>query len=1154
MKGNLLVIFLLFFAGAGNQSFAQTTIAEWNFNTAFSAIAANGTAPGPSTGTGSVRLLGTTTAIDATGATADPGGPPNNALNTRNYPTQGQGSETSGILITTSTTGYQNIIVSFYQRNSSSAANTCVLDFRSSDFPIWTTIPGVSEYVTTVEDVFTLRTFNLTGFTFFNNSSTFEFRIRTKFFESTTTYAPTNNTSTYGTSGTIRYDLINIKGTAIGCVGGATQQANNFSIYRSFPTASYYRVNRGNGAGVLVVARAGGAVNTNPADGTNYTASSVFGAGSQIGAGNFVIGKSTVSGPGIYQNFASGLTPGTTYHYAIYEISSSGNCYLLPALRDSFVAGANILYPGNINFIGWDANVSAGGVDRFYLLANTDLAIGTQFGIMNACFETGAAANVRSNQWYGGNGTTSSDPILFTLRINSAIARGSVIAFDYDNNALSNLRINNATSTAMQLVAGTGQAGNVLSTTDAENIFLVQGKLQAFGTAGTAGRYSTLQGNVLAGFNKGNDWVNFSATPATNTRTSRVPPDIECTKLNFGTSLTTGFASYLSTAPTSGNSRQIIAAINNVAGNWQAGNGTAADNVLLTNANINNAFNIAAPVYGAYEWVGGGTPPNDWFDCANWYNYAVPDELAYVELVLPASGICAINSATSANAAKYQNRAQAAALNSQFIELRIAQNDSLEVFDFLDLASSNASLNMSGGNNKIKFTNARYLNGQCNAFATTTMGGNSQWNFSGTVPQFTDYCNVPVLTINNSEGLEIRSRFKVSEQLNLTKGLIKPWETPCTNGSLNRFIITSNTTIASPVTNNYGNNQGYAQSFINLPVVLEANSTTDKFIPVGANGIFAPVQFRKLNTNPCNYEIEYQPVTPPDIFNITPNLDHVSQVEYWDIKASGFTLPGDAFTQVGLSWRPTSFVNALPSGNWQDSICVAHYYNPGIGNSWLVERDLPLVQPFNQVSGNLNYGMVQSNRYVGNFSPFTLGSLSRFLALPVKLLSFDPRKNNNGLVDATWTVAEETRMQTYVVEHSTDGNNFSTVFSIPANNNAGIHRYAANDLPLLNGKNFYRLKMIDQQQAIRYSDLRQLNNGAKNIITLYPNPAKEKIFIQSTSAGGHYRIVDPLGRTILQGTINATNNGIDIRALAAGSYWLIFDTKSTRVAHMFIKA
>jgi trimeric autotransporter adhesin len=172
----------------------------------------------------------------------------------------------------------------------------------------------------------------------------------------------------------------------------------------------------------------------------------------------------------------------------------------------------------------------------------------------------------------------------------------------------------------------------------------------------------------------------------------------------------------------------------------------------------------------------------------------------------------------------------------------------------------------------------------------------------------------------------------------------------------------------------------------------------------------------------------------------------------------------------------------------------------------------------------------------------------------VKLLSFDPRKNNNGLVDATWTVAEETRMQTYVVEHSTDGNNFSTVFSIPANNNAGIHRYTANDLPLLNGKNFYRLKMIDQQQAIRYSDLRQLNNGAKNIITLYPNPAKEKIFIQSTSAGGHYRIVDPLGRTILQGTINATNNGIDIRALAAGSYWLIFDTKSTRVAHMFIKA
>jgi hypothetical protein len=52
---------------------------------------------------------------------------------------------------------------------------------------------------------------------------------------------------------------------------------------------------RGNGSFIIVVARQGGAVNANPVDGVSYTASKIYGAGSQIGTGNFVVYKGTAS-------------------------------------------------------------------------------------------------------------------------------------------------------------------------------------------------------------------------------------------------------------------------------------------------------------------------------------------------------------------------------------------------------------------------------------------------------------------------------------------------------------------------------------------------------------------------------------------------------------------------------------------------------------------------------------------------------------------------------------------------------------------------------------------------------------------------------------------------------------------------------------------
>ena len=105
-----------------------------------------------------------------------------------------------------------------------------------------------------------------------------------------------------------------------------TTQASAFTSSAITSNSMTVGWTRGNGTGILVVARAGSPVDTDPVNGTDYAASSSFGSGSQIGTGNYVV----YSGTGTSVNVTN-ISPGIAYHYAIYEYSTS-NCYLTPAL------------------------------------------------------------------------------------------------------------------------------------------------------------------------------------------------------------------------------------------------------------------------------------------------------------------------------------------------------------------------------------------------------------------------------------------------------------------------------------------------------------------------------------------------------------------------------------------------------------------------------------------------------------------------------------------------------------------------------------------------------------------------------------------------------------------------------------------------------
>lgn len=76
---------------------------------------------------------------------------------------------------------------------------------------------------------------------------------------------------------------------------------------------------RGNGTECIIIGRSGSAVTATPTDGAVYSANSIFGSGTAISPGQFVIYSGSASTISI-----TGLSATTTYYFSIFEFKGSG--------------------------------------------------------------------------------------------------------------------------------------------------------------------------------------------------------------------------------------------------------------------------------------------------------------------------------------------------------------------------------------------------------------------------------------------------------------------------------------------------------------------------------------------------------------------------------------------------------------------------------------------------------------------------------------------------------------------------------------------------------------------------------------------------------------------------------------------------------------
>jgi SdrD B-like domain/Secretion system C-terminal sorting domain len=160
--------------------------------------------------------------------------------------------------------------------------------------------------------------------------------------------------------------------------------------------------------------------------------------------------------------------------------------------------------------------------------------------------------------------------------------------------------------------------------------------------------------------------------------------------------------------------------------------------------------------------------------------------------------------------------------------------------------------------------------------------------------------------------------------------------------------------------------------------------------------------------------------------------------------------------------------------------------------------------------------------------------------LPAKVITFTAQPQGNQ-VALRWTVADQSDISAYEVEVSTNGRNFNNVTSVTANNDLSATYNAAHLTPAL-GISYYRIKFVDKNGAISYSDIRKVNFGKAANVNVFPNPAKIEVNVTLTPAminkAATISVISIDGRLMTVQKVSAASQieTIDVSKMANGKY------------------
>ncbi len=396
------------------------------------------------------------------------------------------------------------------------------------------------------------------------------------------------------------------------------------------------------------------------------------------------------------------------------------------------------------------------------------------------------------------------------------------------------------------------------------------------------------------------------------------------------------------------------------------------------------------------------------------------------------------------------------------------------------------------------------------------------------------------------------------------------WSTTQTYSDYNNLLIINNKDVAIAFYNEFNKMWGGTSQIPNI--------TTSRFGPYksvssqtlfNVNGTPVEVYFSPKDNSDTHLENAINTANSDLFFGIYAFTDN-SVANVIKTKKNSGVLTKGIIDQFSQSYSPYSTLSPVMGSNLILYNGSYLYHN----KTMVVDAQLPTSDP--QVcTGSYNWSNAGAhtndenmiiihdasiaNQYLQslcqNFAG--LGGAACTPVLPIIIASFTATLNEKKPL-LQWSVLSQENMGYYVVEKSTDGENFkelSNVVAKPGNNAA----YQYKDANCNTSSNWYRLRLIAKDGSISYSNILFIKLNVHPRLQLFPNPASDYLFVKLNHNDIEPKTItisDISGRILLQKKVSSieVNNQIilNITNLASGTYRLTIAVNETTTS-LFVK-
>jgi len=184
-------------------------------------------------------------------------------------------------------------------------------------------------------------------------------------------------------------------------------------------------------------------------------------------------------------------------------------------------------------------------------------------------------------------------------------------------------------------------------------------------------------------------------------------------------------------------------------------------------------------------------------------------------------------------------------------------------------------------------------------------------------------------------------------------------------------------------------------------------------------------------------------------------------------------------------------------------------------------------------------------------APMSITSLqlaAGLVTLQETIVTLTAARNGNS-DELDFSVANDTGLASFGIERSSDGVTFDSIGTVSASatipgNGGSLKAYRFFDDRPLSSVNYYRLKVIDRNGSYIYSKTVVVAFNEVTEITLFPNPARDMVYVQIPAPPGpillelHDGVGQLVRSVLLQSTGGTISTTLDISQLARGAYFL----------------